>query len=60
MFVILQIILNYLDGTAACDINLKFLMKRLEHDTKLATKWFGNSLENLNEVKYHLQVAGHR
>ena len=54
MFVILQIILNYLDGTAACDINLKFLMKRLEHDTKLATKWFGNSLENLNEVKYHL------
>ena len=44
---------NFADDTTflACDSDLKHLMKRLEHDTKLAIEWFEKS---------HLLVAGHR
>ena len=53
---------NFADGTAffACDSNLKHLMERLEHDTKLAIDWFENNYMELNKDKCHLLVAGHR
>ena len=53
---------NFADDTTffACDSDLKHLMKRLEHDTKLAIEWFENNYMKLNEDKCHLLVAGHR
>ena len=40
---------NFADDTTffACDYNLKNLMERLEHDTKLAIEWFES-----NYIKY--------
>ena len=43
-----------------CDSDLKHLMERLEHNTKLATEGFENNYMKLNEGKCHLIVAGHR
>ena len=53
---------NFADDTTffACDSNLKDLMQRLEHDTKLAIEWFESNYMKLNEDKCHLLVAGHR
>ena len=53
---------NFADDTTffACDSDLKHLMERLEHDTKLAIEWFENNYMKLNEDKCHLLVAGHR
>ena len=53
---------SFADGTSffACDIDLKYLMERLEHDIKLAIEWFENNYMKLNEDKCHLFVAGHR
>ena len=53
---------NFADDTTffACDSDLKHLMERLEHDTKLAIEWFENNYMKLNEDKCHLFVAGHR
>ena len=53
---------NFADDTTffACDSDLKHLMERLEHDTKLAIEWFENNHMKLNEGKCHLLVAGHR
>ena len=52
---------NFADDTNffACDSDLKHLMERLEHDTKLAIEWFENNYMKLNEDKCHLLVAGH-
>ena len=44
----------------ACDLNLKYLMERLEHDTKLAAEWFENNYMKQNEDKCHFLVSGHR
>ena len=54
MSAILQMILLF-----ACDSDLKHLMERLKHDTKLAIEWFENNYMKLNEDKCHLLVAGH-
>ena len=43
-----------------CDRDLKHLMERLEHDTKLAMECLENNYMELNEDKFHLLVAGHR
>ena len=53
---------NFADDTTffSCDSNLKHLMERLEHGTKLAIEWFENNYMKLNEGKCHLLVAGHR
>ena len=53
---------NFADDTTffACDSDLKHLMERLEHDTKLAIEWFENNYMKVNEDKCHLLVAGHR
>ena len=53
---------NFADDTTffTCDSDLKHLMERLEHDTKLAIEWFENNYMKLNEDKCHLLVAGHR
>ena len=55
MSAILQMILLF-----ACDSDLKHLMERLKHDTKLAIERFENNYMKLNEDKCHLLVAGHR
>ena len=53
---------NFADDTIffACDSDLKHLMERLEHDTKLAIEWFENNYLKFNEDKCHIPVAGHR
>ena len=53
---------NFADDTTffACDSGLKHFMERLEHDAKLAIKWFKNNYMKLNEGKCHLPVAEHR
>ena len=53
---------NFPDDTTffACDSDLKHLMERLEHDTKLAIEWFKNNYMKLNEDKCHVLVARHR
>ena len=53
---------NFADDTTffACDSDLKHLMERLEHDTKLAIEWFKNNYMKLNEDKCHVLVARHR
>ena len=43
----------------ACDSNLKQLMQRLGHDTKLAIEWFEENYMKLKEDKCHLLVAGY-
>ena len=50
---------NFADDTIffARDMDLKHLMERLEHDTKLAIEWFENNYIKLNEDKCHLLVA---
>ena len=49
---------NFVDDTTvfACDENLSSLIKRLEHDSLLATEWFQNNNMKLNQDKCHLLV----
>jgi len=53
---------NFADDTTffASDKNLKCLLERLEHDSKLAIEWFESNYMKLNEDKCHLLVAGNR
>ena len=53
---------NFPDDTTffACDSDLKHLMERLEHDTKLAIEMFENNFMKLNEDECHLLVAERR
>ena len=53
---------NFADGTTfhACDMNLNFLIKRLEHDSFLAIEWFENNNMKLNQDKCHLLVSGYK
>ena len=53
---------NFADDATffARDSDLKHLMERLEHDTKLAIEWFENNHMKLNEDKCHLLVVGYR
>ena len=53
---------NFADDTTfhACDNDLNYLIKRLEHDAFLAIKWFENNNMKLNKDKCHLLVLGHK
>ena len=55
-------ICNYADDTTphACDVDLKNLIRRLEHDCLLAIDSFDNNYMKLNEEKCHFLMAGYR
>ena len=52
---------NYADDTTfhACDLDLKSLITRLEHDAVLAKEWFESNYMKLNEDKCHFLFSGH-
>ena len=53
---------NFADDTTffAYGENLNSLIKRLEHDSLLAIKWFQNNDMKLNQDKCHLLVSGYK
>ena len=53
---------NYADDTTfyACDIDLKNLVQRLEHDSSLAIEWFESNYMKLNPEKCHFIISGHK
>ena len=53
---------NFADDVTchACDMDLKSLIKRLEHDRFLAIEWFENNNLKLNQDKCHLLVSGYK
>ena len=53
---------NFADDTTfySCDLELKEVIRRLEHDTLVAIEWFGWNNMKLNEDKCHLIVSGHK
>ena len=55
-FVTLQMIPHFF----ACDEDLNFLIKRLEHDGLLAIEWFQNNNMKLNQYKCRLLVSGYK
>ena len=44
----------------ACDIDFKYFIERMEHDTKLSVEWFENNYMKLNQDQCHLLEAGDR
>ena len=53
---------NYVDDTtlSACDLDLKSLITRLEHDAILAIEWFESNYIMLNQDKGHFRFSGHK
>ena len=53
---------NYADDTTfhACDLDLKSLITRLEHDATLAIEWFESNYMKLNQDKFHSLFSGHK
>ena len=53
---------NYADDTTfyACNLDLKSLITRLEHDAALAIKWFESNYMKLNQDKCHFLFSGHK
>ena len=53
---------NFADDTTyyACDMQLKEVIRKLEHDSLIAIEWFESNNMKLNQEKCHLLVAGHR
>ena len=53
-------ICNYAEDNTinACDMSLENLLRRLEHDSHLATVWFQQNYMKLNEGKCHLLISG--
>ena len=53
---------NYADDTTfgACDLDLKSLITRLEHDTAFATEWFQSNYVKLNQDKCHSLFSEHK
>ena len=53
---------NYVDDTTshACDLDLKSLITRLEHDAALAVEWFESNYMMLNQDKCHFLFSGHK
>ena len=43
----------------ACDMQLKEVIKKLEHDSLIAIEWFESNNMKLNQEKCNLLVAGH-
>ena len=52
---------NYADDTTfhACHMDLENLVRRLEHDSMLATEWFESNYMKLNQDKCHFLLSGH-
>ena len=52
---------NYADDTTfhACDMDLKNLVRRLEHDSMLVIEWFESNYMKLNQDKCHFLLSGH-
>ena len=53
---------NYADDTTfhACDLDLKSLITRLEHDAALAIEWFESNYMKLNQDKCHFLFPRHK
>ena len=53
---------NYADDTTfhACDLDLKSLITRLEHDAALAIEWFESKYMKLNLDKCHFLFSRHK
>ena len=53
---------NYADDATfhACDLDLKRLITRLEHDAVLAMEWFESNDMKLNQDKCHFLISGHK
>ena len=53
---------NYADDTTfhACDLDLKSLITRLEHDAALAIEWFESNYMKLNQDKCHFLFSGYK
>ena len=53
---------NFADDTTiyACDVELKEVLRRLEHDALIVIEWFQSNNMKLNQNKCHLLIAGHR
>ena len=53
---------NYADDTTfhTCDSNLDCLIRRLEHDSILATEWFESNYMKLSQDKCHFLLSGHK
>ena len=55
-------ICNFADDTTTyvCDKNLDFVLKRLEHQSNFALKWFEDKNMKMNSGKCHLFVSGNK
>ena len=55
-------ICNFADDTTpfACDLDIKEVLRRLEHDSALAISWFESNYMKLNTDKCHLLVSGNQ
>ena len=55
-------ICNFADDTTTyvCDENLDFVLKRLEHQSNFALKWFEDKNMKMNSGKCHLFVSGNK
>ena len=53
---------NYADDTTfhACELDLKSLITRLEHDAVLAIEWFESNYMMLNQDKFHFLFSRHK
>ena len=53
---------NYADDTTLfdCRKNMNYLIKNLEHDSKIAITWFEDNYMKLNEEKCHFIISGHK
>ena len=53
---------NFADDTTnhACDMELKEVIRRLEHDALIAIEWFESNNMKLNQDKCHLLVGGYK
>ena len=41
-------------------MDLENVVRRLEHDSMLATEWFESNYVKLNQDKYHFLMSGHK
>ena len=53
---------NYAEETTfhVCDLDLKSLITRLEHDAAFAIEWFESNYMMLNQDKCHFLFSGHK
>ena len=53
---------NYADDTTfhACDRDLENLVRKLEHDSRLAIEWFESNYMKLNQYKCHFLLSRYK